>query len=505
LIFQTLFLLISGWFVMGDPAHNIEPERTKPNILFMIADDWSFPHAGILGDPVVRTPTFDWLAQHGALMMNAFCASPSCSPSRASILTGRYPHQNGSAGNLWSVLDVDLPNWVSELRDQGYHTGSQGKGWGPGNHFVGGYMVNPAGQEYDDFNSFIEDRPDNAPFCFWYGSYDPHRSYEPNTGVVAGMDPGDVHVPGFLPDLPCVRNDILDYYFEVERFDRRCGQIISQLNILDELNQTLIIVTSDNGMPFPRAKANLYDAGTRMPLAIYWKAKIEANTIISDFVNFVDLAPTILEACGLTVPETMAGKSFLPGLLGYSDGQQRDRVFLERERHANVRKGDLSYPMRGVRTAEYLYIRNIEPQRFPAGDPTTHQAVGQYGDVDNSITKFLIMGMQTKQTNPDYFSLAFEKRPAEELYNIIEDQYQLHNLVDNEYFSDTLDSLRKSLDDFMEKENDPRASNPHTNYWDTAWYVPDYKYFDFDLKKGIAEYRMLVPTGYSNFDSLQCD
>ena len=381
----------------------------RPNILFLFADDWSYPHAGIYGDPVVRTPTFDRIAKEGALFNNAYCAAPSCSPSRASVLSGRYPHQLKSAGNLWSIYPNEFPNYVDILTENGYYSGKTRKGWGPGDFKKGGYTHNPAGKDYDSFRKFFENKPVDQPFSFWFSSYDPHRSYVPNTGIQSGMVLEDVEVPGFLPDLACVRNDILDYYFEVERFDRECGQILKLLEEAGELENTVIVMTSDNGMPFPRAKANLYDYGTRMPLAIRWPGRLDGNRVFDEFVSFTDFAPTFLEAAGIEPPPEMSGRSLIPM---FSESIDRSRVFMERERHANVRKGDLSYPMRAIRTHEYLYIRNFMTKRWPAGDPSVHQSVGQWGDVDNSITKYLIMNMENKSSPVDYFSLSFDKRPG---------------------------------------------------------------------------------------------
>jgi hypothetical protein len=193
-------LLLFAWNSNSVERISFPVTDERPNILFLIADDWSFPHAGILGDALARTPTFDYLAANGALFTHAFCASPSCSPSRASILTGKYPHQLGAAANLWSVLPESHPNWMSILEQAGYHTGKGGKGWGPGNFEAGGYDHNPAGQNFDTFHDFLDKRKPLQPFAFWFGSSDPHRPYEANSGVKSGMDPGAVNVPGFLPD-----------------------------------------------------------------------------------------------------------------------------------------------------------------------------------------------------------------------------------------------------------------------------------------------------------------
>jgi len=481
----------------------IPREKDSPNIIFMIADDWSYPHADIYGDKVVRTPTFDFLAQKGALFHHDYCASPSCSPSRASILTGRYPHQNESAGNLWSVFPDKFPNWVTSLKEAGYFTGKERKGWGPGDYEAGGYEHNPAGKDYASFKNFLDQKTENQPFAYWFGSQDPHRDYETNTGVRSGMLGDLVEVPEFLPDEECVRNDILDYYFEVERFDRECGNIIQQLEAAGELENTIIVMTSDNGMPFPRAKANLYDYGTRMPLAIYWKNKIEAGTVVNDFISFVDFAPSFLEAAGVEIPNDMEGNSFWNTVNGKADKIDRSRVFIERERHANVRKGDLSYPCRAVRNKEFLYIRNFEPERHPAGDPNTHISVGQYGDVDNSISKFLIMNRVGEKRPIDYFELTFGKRPAEELYDVQKDPFQLQNLADDEKYAAVLKTLQKELRDWMVSTNDLRVTEPQTVYWDTVHYTPKYQRYDFDLEEGIKEYDLLKKTG-NRLDSLKC-
>ena len=464
---------------------------SQPNILFMIADDWSYPHAGVYGDGVVRTPTFDKLATSGVLFSNAYCASPSCAPSRAAILTGRYPHQLESAGNLWSVIPQKFDNWVSILSDAGYHTGKIRKGWGPGDYSRGGYLHNPAGPDFESFESFLDDRSEREPFCFWFGSSDPHRVYQPNTGAISGMSLDEVNVPAFLPDRQCVRNDILDYYFEVERFDRECGQLLKLLEERGELQNTIVVMTSDNGMPFPRAKANLYDFGTRMPLVVSWPAAILKNHKVESFVNFVDLGPTILEAAGKPTPRSFSGNSFLPLLLNQQESQKaREMVFLERERHANVRKGDLSYPMRAIRTRDHLLIKNFENDRWPGGDPEVHQSVGQFGDVDNSISKFLILEGKDRPETAHFFNWSFGKRPELELYNVKDDPFNLTNLAEDPQMDSVKNALIESLESWMYKTGDLRYSEPQTIYWDTVVYTPNYQHEEFDLDAEIAAYQM---------------
>jgi N-sulfoglucosamine sulfohydrolase len=490
-----LFVLFLLAFACGEPQPaKRAAEVRQPNVLFLIADDWSYPHAGIYGDPVVRTPTFDRIAREGALFQNAYTASPSCSPSRAAILTGRHAHELESAGNLWSVFPKKFANWVTMLGEAGYFTGKTRKGWAPGDFKAGGYTENPAGKDFASFEEFFAQRPAGTPFSFWFGSTDPHRDYVPNTGIQTGMSLDDVIVPAFLPDLPCVRNDILDYYFEVERFDRESGRILKMLEEAGELDNTIIVMTSDNGMPFPRAKANLYEYGAHMPLAMRFPSRIAAGTVVTAFTNSVDFAPTFAEATGLDASVFTSGSSLWPLLAG-TDEADRTRAFVERERHANVRAGDLSYPSRSVRTEQYLYIKNFMPDRWPAGDPTTHQSVGQYGDVDNSITKYLIMAIEGKASTdtPDYFNLTFAKRQPEELYDIKKDPFQLHNLALDPEYRSTMSSLQADLQQWMESTGDLRATDPQTIYWDTVLYTPNYQFHDFDLAEGIDGYAIAPP------------
>src|SRR5436190_6827462 len=258
-------LALIGLGICSAPA-----AATRPNILFCIADDWSWPHAGAYGDTALKTPTFDRVAREGALFRNAHCAAPSCTPSRAAILTGRAPHQLDEGGNLWGFLPKRFETFPDVLERANYFIGLQGKGWGPGSVPAAGRTRNPAGPGFKSFEAFLNQKPADQPFYFWFGSTDPHRPYQRDTGKEAGLPAAKVRVPNAWPDSTEVRGDVLDYYFEVERMDRDVGALLKVLEDRGELDNTMVIVTSDNGMPFPRAKANLYNLGTHMPLAIRW-------------------------------------------------------------------------------------------------------------------------------------------------------------------------------------------------------------------------------------------
>ena len=456
----ALVLLLAGTMA---PA---ETRQAQPNILLVIADDWSYPHAGAYRDATVSTPAFDRVAREGALFGHAFTAAPSCTPSRAALLTGQAVHRLAEGANLWGFLPARFPVYPDLLEAAGYAVGHTGKGWGPGRFEPGGRPRNPAGPPFESFDAFLATRRDGQPFCFWYGSTDPHRPYDAGSGEQAGLRSSTVKVPGFLPDSPAVRGDLLDYYAEVQRFDRQLAALLDTLDRRGELDNTIVVVTSDNGMPFPRAKANLYDAGTRMPLAIRWPRGIKAGTPIDAFVSLTDLAPTFLQAAGVPVPDGMTGTSLL-ALLGSPGAapEARDKVFIERERHANVRRSDASYPARAVRTADFLYIRNYRPDRWPAGDPELYFAVGPFGDIDGGPAKSLLLERRDEPDVRRFLELATARRPADELYDLKKDPEQLINVAAAPAYAKALERLRSDLAAWQRSTGDPRVTEDDDR-WD---------------------------------------
>ncbi|QEH41781.1 sulfatase [Chitinophaga sp. XS-30] len=455
-ILLATILFFSSAYINREAVAYHTDQKQMPNILVLIADDWGYPNAGIYGDKAVKTPNFDKLAKSGALFTNAF-TTPSCSPSRASLLTGQWPHNLEEGVHLRGFLPKKFPNYTELLSIQGYTVGLYKKGWGPGQYQLGGYEHNPAGQSYPGFKEFYKGKPKDKPFCFWYGSTNPHRPYKQGMGAHTGKTLASVTVPAFLPDRPEIRSDILDYYYEVEEFDKEVGEVIKILEAAGELENTLIVIAGDNGMPFPRAKANLYDAGTHVPLAIIWPGKIKAGQELSDFVGFNDLAPTFLEAAGQSVPSVMSGKSLLSLVTGKVKTLGRDKMFVERERHAEVREGNIGYPARGIRTKDFLYIRNFRPERWPAGDP--EMGSGMYGDIDGSPTKTYIIAHKNEPEIAPFFQLAFLKRPAEELYDLKNDPNQLKNVALDKRYLKTREKLSTELANWMKETRDPRLNN----------------------------------------------
>ena len=332
----------------------------RPNILFAISDDQSYPHCSAYGNTAVKTPAFDRIAEMGVLFHQAFSGSPGCSPSRACILTGRYPWQLEHAGTHASSFSAKYEVFPDLLETAGYAVGYTGKGWGP-NYKDGGRSRNPAGPDFSklklpetppgirstdysgNFEAFLETRKEGQPFCFWYGSSEPHRVFKKGIGREQGKRLEEAVVPPFLPDTPEIRSDILDYSVEIEWFDKHLARMLSRLRELGELENTLIIATSDNGMAFPRAKANVYEYGIHLPLAISWPERFSGGKDSHALVSFVDFAPTILEAAGVRLPQVypMTGVSLLTHMsqkepAATVDGT-REAVFSGRERHSSSR------------------------------------------------------------------------------------------------------------------------------------------------------------------------
>ncbi len=438
----------------------------RPNILFAISDDQSFPHTSAAGDPVVRTPAFDQVAAAGVRFSHAFCSSPSCTPSRGAILTGQHCFRLREGANLWSSLPADIPVYTDLLEQAGYRVGYTGKGWGPGDFRAGGRERNPAGPQFESFEAFDRAGESDKPFCFWLGTSDPHRPYDLGSGLRSGLRLDDVVVPQFLPDTVEIRSDILDYFFEIERFDRLLLSVLTALERTGRLENTLVVDTSDNGMPFPRAKANLYDYGTRMPLAVSWPARFGSGRVIDDFVSQTDLAPTFMEAAGVAIPPEMTGRSLLPILGSGRSGRvdlSRDHVLLARERHTLRRAGGVGYPMRALRTYQSLYVRNYEPERWPAGDPPG------FGDIDASPSKQFLMDRAATPGIRRYFDAACGRRPAEELYDHAFASEHTQSVAGQPAYAPVLRAAVSRMNHLLVQAGDPRAAGEELP-WDASPY-----------------------------------
>ncbi len=460
----------------------------KPNVLFVIADDQSYPHSSAYGSKTVSTPAFDFVANKGCLFTNAYVTSPGSSPSRASILTGLYPWQIEEAGTHASSFSTKYVCYPDILKNNGYFIGYTGKGWGPGNWEISGRPYNPAGPKYNDitlqppytgiskidyasnFKKFLSERPEGAPFCFWFGANEPHRDFEEGSWHKEGYSLSKAEVPGFLPNTDIIQGDVLDYAIEIEWFDKQLMVCIEELRRIGELENTIIIVTADNGMAFPHAKANCYDDGIHVPLAICWGNKIKSSQVIDALVSTINIAPTIYDATGIKTSNPLSGFSMLPLMQGKKKNYNVNTVYAGRERHSYARYNNSGYPVRAVRWSNYLLIHNFRYNLWPAGDPKVFNGKNAlenaYLDIDNCPSKtFLIENDKETDIKP-YFDAAVAKRPEFELFDLSKDRSCMNNVAGDKKYAKILTKMEKMLQNKLVETNDTRIGN-NPEIWET--------------------------------------
>jgi len=449
-----------------------ETKITKPNFLVLMSDNHYSNHLGCYGDKTVKTPAIDKIAKNGVRFTNAFCASPSCTPSRGAMLTGQEIWRLGEGANLWSSLPDSIPTYQDILEEAGYHTGHDRKGWGPGDFKAGGRDKNPAGRTFDNLNEFLDNNTGQQPWSYFLSSRSPHRPFEYESGKNIGLDIDNVFVPPYLPDSQEVRNDIADYYAAIMSFDKEVQEAMRLLEENGMAKNTIIVICGDNGWMMPRGLGNLYDFGTKVPLIISWPNNIQEDRVITDFVSLNDLAATFLEYAGEKVPKKMTARSLKNILMSDKEGRINkdfNRVFVARERHAMGRKGGVGYPGRAIRTDDFLYIHNYEPNRWPAGDPPL------FADIDGhmlqyySPTKEYMMKHKEQPNVKQLYMDGFLKRPQYELFDLRKDPFQLNNVAHLDEYNDDLVRLSKELNNYLIDTADPRAIGG-TVVWDTAPY-----------------------------------
>jgi N-sulfoglucosamine sulfohydrolase len=525
LLGALLLALLLGVCSQTRPAASGEQPK-RPNILFAFADDWGryasiyarIDGPGTLND-VVRTPNIDRVAREGVVFRHAFVTAPSCTPCRSSLLSGQYFWRTGRGAILQgAVWDPKIPSYPLLLRDAGYHIGETYKVWSPGTPADAPYgapqhAYERAGRRYNQFSenvtqmvrqgsapeaakqslydevrgnfaAFLADRKPGQPFCYWFGPTLVHRKWVQGSGkALWGIDPERLKgkLPKFLADVPEVREDLADYFGEVQAFDAGLGVLLAKLEETGELDNTLIVVSGDHGAPgFPRGKCNLYDFGTHVALAARGPG-IRARRVADDFVNLMDLAPTFLEAGSVKPPAVMTGRSLMNVLRSDKTGTvdpQRMWVVTGRERHvAAARDGNVPYPQRALRTKEYLYIVNFKPERWPMGDPynldgdtlpdrtaLTEDTMVTYKDMDAGPTKAWLVHQHGKPEWKRYYDFAFGKRPREELYVLATDPGQVNNVAAVPKFAKIREELERRLMDELKRTEDPRVTGDGSHF-----------------------------------------
>ncbi|QDS94035.1 Arylsulfatase [Roseimaritima multifibrata] len=497
-------------------------EDSRPNILFYFVDDWgrfanvyASPETPSLND-LLETPNFDRIAREGVRFNNAFVPVSSCGPCRASLVTGQYFWNCGSGAFLngrasdWKTTPNpfrSMTYFPDLLRESGYMARRAIKTI----HFTASKPTKAERslpqQPYRRYGLYVSEAKTEAetqqrieetlnhpryemrrvlrssaaldqPFFFVYGTINVHRPFAPDSGEKQwGIDPDSLKglIPRFLPDVHDVRRDFADYLGEVQAADAMFGTMLDELDAAGQLDNTLIIITGDNGIPgVPRGKTNCYDLSVQAPLMVRWPGKVKAGRTVDDFVNVMDIGPTLLEASDLEIPKSMDGKSFLRQLLAEESGwinPQRNQVVIGRELHFHsARDGNLPYPMRAIRTPEYLYIRNFKTNRWPNGAPYNIEdidsagnydrlAESPYRDLDASLTKAWLLANRDTQQASQSLEQTLGKRPGEELYRVTDDPDQLDNLADQAEYAEVKSELASRLMTVLRDSKDPRLND----------------------------------------------
>ncbi len=509
------FSIIPLLVILG--CQNNAQEQKRPNILFAISDDQSFAHTSFNGSGFVNTPAFDRVAREGIYFANCYAGSPGCAPSRSSIVTGRHHWQNEQSGQHASSWLKKYVPFVDLIEKNGYSIGRTGKGVGPFryarstedslwresnaagiSHSNLTYDANDderfatgisSTNYFENFRYFLDQKEKEKPFFFWFGGKEPHRAYEKGSWKGMNKKLKDVVVPSFLPDNEEIRGDLLDYAVEIEWFDLHLQRMLEHLEKIGELENTIVIVTSDNGMPFPRAKANSYEYGVHVPMAIRYPKEFAENRTIESPVSFVDLAPTILDITK-TPTEGMlpiTGVSMLEIFKGSESPNKDKAVFSGRERHSSSRYLNWGYPQRSIRKGDYLLVWNMKPERWPAGAPQKFDtddsdkllplyalgksgkyiAQGAFTDIDDCPTKTYLIENYEDETIKPYFELATKKLPEFQLFDVVKDPYCLSNLSETKSNLEIEESLKVALKKELIRTKEPRLVGPDKEVFDS--------------------------------------
>jgi N-sulfoglucosamine sulfohydrolase len=415
----------------------------RPNIIFIIGDDISAEDIGCYGNKKIKTPNIDRLARQGIKFTNFYLTASSCSPSRTSILTGRYPHNTGAA-ELHTPLPAHLDYFPELLKTAGYYTAHSGKFHeGPNTRRAYDLMVNDrpsvgeGGEE--KWLDILQNRPKNQAFFFWFATFDAHREWSQD-GFRTRHDPDkDVSVPPQLLDTPETRRDLAAYYDEIARIDDYLGDLLAELDRQGIADNTLIIFMADNGRPFPGSKTRVYDTGMRTPFVMKWpKGLAKSGSISESLVSSIDIAPTLLQLAGAKPSATAQGVSFAP-LLQKPSAPHRTYVFSEHNWH------DYAAYERAVRTRDYLYVVNHRPQYTNEGPIDANQSPS---------AKALKAARIEGTLSPIQEDIFQTPRATEEFFDVRRDPIQAKNLMADPAYGAEIAKLRRILGQWQQETGD---------------------------------------------------
>ncbi|VGO18737.1 sulfatase family protein [Pontiella sulfatireligans] len=412
-------------------------QDSRPNFVYIIGDDISQEDFGCYGHPTIRTPNVDLLAATGMRFDNAYLSTSQCSPSRCSIITGRYPHNAGSP-ELYQYFGPEQVVFPELLKNAGYYTAQSGK-WHLGKEPKRGFTFTKekktgAGGE-DFWVQVLQERPKDKPFFMWFAAHDAHRGWNPDKDGKPHTRE-EVVVPPYLYDCPEMRDDLAKYYDEIQRFDRYIGLVVDELKKQGVYENTCIIVMADNARAFPRCKVRLYDSGLKTPFVVNWPAKVKGGQVCESLVSSIDVAPSLIEAAGLKSPVNFQGVSFEP-LLKDPTTRTREFVFGEHNWHGHIGHE------RMVRKGDYVYIRNAHPELIQF-----HSS----GRDDPGIPYFELAN--AGKLKPEQMDSILQPRPSEELFKLSNDPNQFANLAGNPEYSQVLKEMQAAMDEWQQRTGD---------------------------------------------------
>jgi len=458
-------VLFFAFFILFNTDRGIAVAQVnRPNILLFITDDESWFERGAYGKTKLPTPNFDRVAKNGALFLNAYSSATSCAPARAALLTGRNFWELKQGAFIQAWLPREFPVLTELLKNAGYHVGLTGKAWGPGIHPEDGHPANLGGKEYNqvkvdpvkripqmsiidynaNFSNFLKSVEPEQPFFFWYGSVEPHAPFDPDNWkrleAEHSVGLSDIYMPPIVKDTEANRKGRANLGYEVCYADQRLGEALALLEKEGKLDNTIVIVTADNGTTIGnKGKISPYDSGTHVPLAIMWPAGMSGGRTVSDFVNFPDIAPTVLQAATVSVPSSMSGNSFLNTLKSTSSGRvdkKRDFTVTGLEWHGETEPRSNSF--RTITTDRFAYIVRY----------SNHRPVEPYTDPKAEIS-------------------------SEELYDMTNDRWQEKNLIDDKKYTKVRNDLKKKLTQYALQTKDPRFTGDMSTFRETRHYVQE--------------------------------
>jgi len=444
---SLLALLVTGTALLTTGSAQLAAAEhpwhgSRPNIVIILSDDHGVWECGCYGNRSIRTPNIDQLAREGLRLTRAFTATAMCTPSRTMLYTGLFPHRNGAHPNHSSARP-DVKSLPMYLRGLGYRVALAGKTHiKPRRVFPFEYLARkePAIEE------FLRSCG-SQPFCLIIATHHPHQPWVPPEEG-AGHDPQKIPVPPYLLDTPGTRLALRDYYNSVELLDQEVGQYLALLDRLKLAQSTLLIYTSDHGSQMPFSKWTLYDAGLRVPFVVRWPGHVRPGTISDAMICFVDVLPTLIDLAGGTPPENLDGRSFLAVLSG--DAREHRQLIYGTHTNLGIISGS-EFPIRAVRNQRFKYIWNLKPEN------TFRNIITEGRDQQDKPSSLWLSWLQAAESNPQMAARvrAYQHRPAEELYDVQADPYELRNLANDPQYQQIKAQLRARLIEWMHQQADP--------------------------------------------------